>query len=141
MSAAPKSIQTYELYHILSGFCNGNIRFSVKTNRNPVLCFGFWCFSAKIPSDIPPNHLHFCKLSCKSSLGFLYMPFSLTAAHGVIYFNQPCFCLCLGFSQMTMTRPLRLIILHFSQMGFTEGLTFIVLPPYFIQSISSCCAR
>ena len=54
---------------------------------------------------------------------------------------QPCFCLCLGFSQMIITRPLRLITLHFSQMGFTEGLTFMVLPPYFIQSLSSSNAR
>ena len=43
--------------------------------------------------------------------------------------RQPCFCLCLGFSQMTMTRPLRLMILHFSQIGFTEGLTFMIPPP------------
>ena len=40
---------------------------------------------------------------------------------------QPCFCLCLGFSQMIITRPLRLIILHFSQMGFTEGRTFMLV--------------
>jgi hypothetical protein len=39
--------------------------------------------------------------------------------------NHPCFCLCLGFSQMTITRPLRLMILHFSHIGFTDGLTFI----------------
>jgi len=39
--------------------------------------------------------------------------------------DQPCFCLCFGLSQMTITRPLRLMILHFSQIGFTEGLTFI----------------
>ena len=38
---------------------------------------------------------------------------------------QPCFCLCLGFSQITMTLPFRLMILHFSQIGFTEALTFI----------------
>ena len=40
--------------------------------------------------------------------------------------SQPCFCLCLGFSQMTITCPLRLMILHFSQITFTDGLTFIV---------------
>jgi hypothetical protein len=39
--------------------------------------------------------------------------------------DQPCFCLCLGFSQITITRPLRLIILHFSQIGFTDGRTFM----------------
>ena len=39
--------------------------------------------------------------------------------------NQPCFCLCFGFVQITMTRPLRRMILHFSQIGFTDGLTFI----------------
>ncbi len=41
--------------------------------------------------------------------------------------DQPCLCLCLGFSQITMTLPLRLMILHFSHIGFTEGLTFIEL--------------
>ena len=48
------------------------------------------------------------------------------SARPVLNCNQPCFCLCLGFSQMTITRPLRLMILHFSQMGLTEGLTFIL---------------
>ena len=47
---------------------------------------------------------------------------------------QPCFCLCFGFSQIIMTRPLRLMILHFSQMGLTEGLTFMVIPPILIGS-------
>jgi hypothetical protein len=41
----------------------------------------------------------------------------------------PCFCLCFGFSQITMTLPLRLMTLHFSQIGFTDGLTFMVNPP------------
>ena len=40
-------------------------------------------------------------------------------------FYQHCFCLCFGFSQITMTLPFLLIILHFSHMGFTLGLTFI----------------
>jgi len=40
--------------------------------------------------------------------------------------NQPCFCLCLGFSQITMILPFLLMILHFSHIGFTEGLTFIL---------------
>ena len=44
---------------------------------------------------------------------------------------QPCFCLCLGFSQMTITRPLRLMILHFSQMGLTEGRTFMFVTSLF----------
>ena len=39
--------------------------------------------------------------------------------------HQPCFCLCFGFSQITITRPFRLMILHFSQIGFTLGRTFI----------------
>ena len=38
--------------------------------------------------------------------------------------NQPCLCLCFGFSQMTITRPLRLITLHLSQIFLTEGFTF-----------------
>jgi hypothetical protein len=41
--------------------------------------------------------------------------------------RYPWVCLCLGFSQITMTLPRRLMILHFSQMGFTELLTFIPL--------------
>jgi len=42
---------------------------------------------------------------------------------------QPCFCLCFGSWQMTMTLPLRRITLHFSQIGLTDGLTFMRLPP------------
>ena len=40
---------------------------------------------------------------------------------------HPCFCLCFGFWQMTITRPLRRMILHFSQIGFTDGFTFMVI--------------
>ena len=39
--------------------------------------------------------------------------------------NHPCFCLCFGFWQITITLPLRRMILHFSQIGFTDGLTFM----------------
>lgn len=39
---------------------------------------------------------------------------------------QPCLCLCLGFSQITLMLPFLLMILHFSQIGFTEDLTFIL---------------
>ena len=48
---------------------------------------------------------------------------------------QPWRCLCLGFSQMTMTLPLRLMILHFSHMGFTEGLTFICCTSYLLLQV------
>ena len=41
---------------------------------------------------------------------------------------QPCLCLCLGFSQMTITTPLRFITLHFSHLGFTEAFTFTKNP-------------
>src|SRR5690554_689020 len=41
----------------------------------------------------------------------------------------PCFCLCLGFSQITMTRPLRRIILHFSHITLTDGRTFMNVTP------------
>ena len=40
--------------------------------------------------------------------------------------RQPWRCLCLGSSQMTMTRPFRLITRHLLQIFFTLGLTFIV---------------
>ncbi len=39
--------------------------------------------------------------------------------------GQPWRCLWRGFSQMTMTRPLRRMTLHLSQIFLTEGLTFI----------------
>lgn len=46
--------------------------------------------------------------------------------------TQPCRCLCLGFSQITITRPFLLIILHLSQMRFSEDLTFISKPHYIV---------
>ena len=47
------------------------------------------------------------------------------SAMPTVMLSQPCFCLCFGFSQMTMTLPLRRMILHFSQIGFTDGRTFM----------------
>ena len=47
--------------------------------------------------------------------------------------------MCLGFSQMTMTLPLRLIILHFSHMGLTLGLTFMVLSSLLCKSHPGFC--
>ena len=43
-----------------------------------------------------------------------------------VYQSGPPSYLCLGFSHITITLPLRLMILHFSHMGFTDGLTFTV---------------
>lgn len=40
--------------------------------------------------------------------------------------DQPCLCLCFGFSQMIMMLPFLLITLHFSQIGFTDDLTFML---------------
>ena len=60
--------------------------------------------------------------------------------------HQPCLCLCLGFSQITLILPFLLMILHFSQIGFTDDLTFTVIllsfvvrlvPPYRIHTSSS----
>lgn len=39
---------------------------------------------------------------------------------------EDCVCLCLGFSQITITRPCLRITLHLSQIGFTDDLTFIL---------------
>jgi hypothetical protein len=36
----------------------------------------------------------------------------------------------LGFSQIIITLPLRLMILHFSQIGFTDALTFMDFSSY-----------
>jgi hypothetical protein len=45
--------------------------------------------------------------------------------------NYPCFCLCFGFVQITITEPLRRMILQRSQRGFTEVRIFItdIEPP------------
>ncbi|ERI70957.1 hypothetical protein HMPREF1548_01803 [Clostridium sp. KLE 1755] len=40
--------------------------------------------------------------------------------------DQPCLCLCFGFSQMILIAPFLLMTLHFSQIGFTDDLTFML---------------
>lgn len=50
----------------------------------------------------------------------------------------PCLCLCLGFSQITITLPCLLIILHFSHIFFTEGLTFINIIPFLLSKMFNC---
>lgn len=54
--------------------------------------------------------------------------------------DQPCLCLCLGFSQMMRMLPFLLMTLHFSQIGFTDDLTFIVGPPFLYNLFSSYIA-
>ena len=38
--------------------------------------------------------------------------------------SYPCFCLCLGLSQITITRLPRLTTLHFSHIRLTDARTF-----------------
>ena len=45
--------------------------------------------------------------------------------NSILAVDQPCLCLCFGFSQMTMILPFLLMILHFSQIFLTDGFTFI----------------
>lgn len=56
-------------------------------------------------------------------------PYSRCVYTFYIVLFQPCLCLCLGLTQMTITLPCLLTILHFSHMVFTDGLTFMLLPP------------
>ena len=49
-----------------------------------------------------------------------FTPFSPTG-------NQPCLCLCFGFSHITMILPWRRIILHLSHIFLMEGFTFILI--------------
>ena len=44
--------------------------------------------------------------------------------------DQPCLCLCFGFSQITRITPLRFTTLHFSHMGLTDALTFTMYAPF-----------
>lgn len=44
--------------------------------------------------------------------------------------DQPCLCLCFGFSQITRITPLRRMTLHFSHMGLTDALTFTMHAPF-----------
>lgn len=44
------------------------------------------------------------------------------------YLVYPCFCLCLGFLQITITTPCLRTTLHFSHRFLTDALIFIVLP-------------
>lgn len=68
--------------------------------------------------------------------GFEYMPQPLssqtspTLAGAQIRTDQPCLCLCFGFSQIILIFPFLLITLHFSQIGFTDDLTFMLNPPF-----------
>ena len=65
-------------------------------------------------------------------------PFPLVFVVFRFVYAQPCLCLCLGFSHITITLPFLLMILHFSQIFFTEGLTFIsviFLSSYFIRQV------
>ena len=59
-------------------------------------------------------------------------------------FDQPCLCLCFGFSQMMRMLPFLLMTLHFSQIGLTDDLTFIGQPPFPCAVRVACgprCAR
>src|SRR5260370_40467550 len=49
--------------------------------------------------------------------------------------RQPWLCLCLGWAQMTMTRPCRRMIRHLLQIFLTLGLTFTVLSPLCLGSL------
>jgi len=42
--------------------------------------------------------------------------------------GYPCLCLCLGFVQITITLPLRLITRQFLQIRFADAPTFMILP-------------
>lgn len=75
-----------------------------------------------------------CRLSANAiNIGqtYLYALFlgQVYALDGIRTY-QPCLCLCLGSTQITITLPLRLITLHLSHMGLTEGLTFIEIPSF-----------
>ena len=74
-----------------------------------------------------PNRTRFTGLRFGSQGVFYPKPFLAKdlVLRNCFAVSQPCLCLCLGFSQITITLPLRLMILHFSHMGLTEGLTFI----------------
>ncbi len=47
--------------------------------------------------------------------------------------DHPCLCLCLLFSQMTLTIPLRRTILHLLHIFFTDALTFIFSSTFVIR--------
>ena len=64
----------------------------------------------------PPGVSHYSRLNNVCAL-----------THKIDNDNYPCLCLCFGFSQITITRPLRLIMRHLSHIGLTDGLTFILI--------------
>lgn len=84
-----------------------------------------------------PNSLSACAEMCSATFNYYQadlsnnpLPAVLLATGSIILLfnrrNQPCLCLCLGFSQMILMEPFLLMTLHFSQIGFTDALTFIL---------------
>jgi len=81
----------------------------------------------------------FVFVAIKNSLIYFFGFFGFLGFYGLDPPLVPCLCLCLGFSQMTMTLLCLFIILHFSHIGLTDGLTFIFITHPFKFLFRSPC--
>jgi hypothetical protein len=101
--AAPDPVDVSETYLDSFVFWQINACNSCQSLSLPTLVIGYWVFE-------------------NSNCAFRIAPDGLKTSPNS---THPCRCLCLLFSQITLTVPLRRMILHLWQIFFTEALTFI----------------
>src|SRR5688500_16477422 len=64
---------------------------------------------------------------------------STPATRAIVFLVYPCLCLCLGFTQITRTTPLRWMTLHLSHIFFTDARTFIAVTSIFRSLLVPVC--
>ena len=85
--------------------------------------------------NYPQYHNCIMQIVTQKARTIIYKTIKIARRALLFIVYQPCLCLCLGFSQITLILPFLLIILHFSQIGFTDDLTFTVIHSFQKKSV------